>query len=233
MRSLIQELEQKYGKNSITIFRNWQKMEGKVSDFKNHQRFSLRCLSQGITPVSLWLKNLSRTQRGEGIIKRAQKQLLSKRIRNINYKIERYHHDKCMYKKQLEEILQHDQEMWNACNEEIQKRRELRHQRVMYRQMSKFNRLLYGRKKQEQGGCSNKDDCKDQGQHIDKAKKWVINLSSIPLTKEQESLLAHGPNFVITPKKPPLGDYISNIEKACQSLDTNTAEELRSEVNRY
>ena len=57
-----------------------------------------------------------------------------------------------------------------------------------------------------------------------------IRLSSIPLAKEQESLLAHRPNFVITQKKPPLGDYISNIEKACQSLDTNTAEELRSEV---
>ena len=207
-------------------------MEGKVSNFKNHQRFSLRCLSQGITPVNLWLKNLTRTQRGEGIIKRAEKQLLNERIRNINYKIERYHHDKCMYKKQVEEILQHDQEMWNACNEEIQKRRELRHQRVMDRQMSKFNRLLYGQKKQEQGGHSNKDDHKDQGQHIDKAKKWVINLSSIPLTKEQESLLAHGPNFANTPKKPPLGDYISNIEKVCQSLDTNLAEELRSEVYR-
>ena len=96
-------------------------MEGKVSDFKNHQRFSLRCLSQGVTPVSLRLKNLTRTQRGEGIIKRAERQLLNKRIRNINYKIERYHHDKCMYKKQLEEILQHDQEMWNACQEEVQK----------------------------------------------------------------------------------------------------------------
>ena len=114
MRSLIQVLEQKYGKNSIAIFKNWEKIEGKVSNFKNHQRFSLRCLSQGVTPVGLWLKNLTRTQRGEGIIKRAEKQLLNERIRNINYKIEMYHHDKCMYKKQLEEILQHDQEMRNA-----------------------------------------------------------------------------------------------------------------------
>ena len=36
----------------------------------------------------------------------------------------------------------------------------------------------------------------------------------------------------ITPKRPPLGEYISNIEKACQSLDTHTTEELRSEVYR-
>ena len=216
MRNLIHVLEQEYGKTSIGIFRNWEKMEGKVSNFKNHRRFSLRCLSQGVTPVSLRLKNLTRTQRGEGIIKRAERQLLNKRIRNINYKIERFHHDKCMYKKQLEEILQHDQEMWNACQQEVQKRREIRHQRVMERQMSKFDRLLYGQKRQEQGGHSNKEDRLDQG-HTDKTKKWVINLSSIPLTKEQESLLAHGPNFAITPKKPPVGDYITNIEKVPKS----------------
>ena len=232
MRSLTKVLDQKYGKNTIAIFRNWEKTEGRVSDFKNHWRFLLRCLSQGVTPVSLQLKNLTRTQRGEGIIRRAEKQLLNERIWNINFKLERYHHDKYMYKKELEDILKYDQELWNACKEEIEKRREMRHKKVMERQMSKFNRLSYGWKKQEQGGHSNNDDCLDQGPGIERVKKWVINLSSIPLTKEQESLLAYGPNFVITPKKPPLGEYISNIEKACQSLDTNMAEELRSEVYR-
>ena len=43
-----------------------------------------------------------------------------------------------------QEILQDDQEMWNVCWEEVLKRKELRHQRVMERQMSKFDRLLYG-----------------------------------------------------------------------------------------
>ena len=233
MRNLIHILEEKYGKNSIGIFRNWEKMEGKVSDFKNHRRCLLRCLSQGVTPVSLRLKNLTRTQKGDGIIKRAEKQLLNERIRNINYKIEKYQHDKHMYEKQLQEILQDDQVMWNANKEEVLKRKELRHQKVLNRQISKFERLIQGQKKQEQGGCSNKDDCTDQGQLIDKVKKkWVINLSSIPLTKQQENLLSHGPNFAISPKKPLLGDYILNIEKACQSLDTNMAEELRSEVYR-
>ena len=30
--------------------------------------------------------------------------------------------------------------------------------------------------------------------------RWVINMSKIPLTEAQENLLAHGPNFVITPR---------------------------------
>ena len=102
----------------------------------------------------------------------------------------------------------------------------------MKRQISKFERLIQERKKQEQGGHSNIDDHTDQGQPDKINKNWVINLSSIPLTKEQENLLSHGPNFAISSKKPSLGDYILNIEKACQSLDTNMAEELRSEAYR-
>ena len=50
-------------------------------------------------------------------------------------------------------------------------------------------------------------------------KKWVINLSSSPLTQAPASLLAHGPGYAVTPKHPPYGDYILAIEKACSTLD--------------
>ena len=79
----------------------------------------------------MWLENLTRTQRGEGIIQKAEKQLLNERIRNINYILEWYQHDKHMYKEELEDLIKHDQELWNACQEETEKRRELRHKRVM------------------------------------------------------------------------------------------------------
>ena len=59
-----------------------------------------------------------------------------------------------------------------------------------------------------------------------------VNLPSVPLTKDQESLLEHWPNFAVTPQRPPYGEYIKAIETACQSLDTNSAEELRSDVYR-
>ena len=61
-------------------------------------------------------------------------------------------------------------------------------------------------------------------------KKWVINLSSSPLTQAQASLLAHGPGYAVTPRHPPYGDYIVAIEKACSTLDQNRAEELRAEI---
>ena len=60
--------------------------------------------------------------------------------------------------------------------------------------------------------------------------KWVINLSSSPLTQVQASLLAHGPGYAVTPRHPPYGDYIAATEKACSTLDQNRAEELRAEI---
>ena len=209
-------------------------MEGKISKFKNHQRFSLRCLDKGLVPVSLRLKNLIRTQKGEDIIHKAEKQLLNEGIRNISYTLECYEHERYMYQNELKDLI--DQEMWNACMAKIERVKELRHRRFMERQISKFNRLLLEKNHKDQGGCSNhlSGHSNQQGPEINRntTKKWVINLSSIPLTQEQESLLEHGPNFVVTPQKPPYGEYITSIERACHSLDSNTVEELRSDIYR-
>ena len=62
--------------------------------------------------------------------------------------------------------------------------------------------------------------------------KWVMNLSSKPLTPAQRSVLAKGSNFVVTPKQPPNLEYITAIEAACTKLSQQDAEELRAEVNR-
>ena len=60
----------------------------------------------------------------------------------------------------------------------------------------------------------------------------MINLSNTPLTEDQETLLKHGPNFAITPRRPPYEEYIKAIETACLSLDVKLAEELRSDMYR-
>ena len=48
--------------------------------------------------------------------------------------------------------------------------------------------------------------------------KWVINMSSTPLTEAQKQLLAHGPNFTISPRNPPIVEYIAAVEQTFQSL---------------
>ena len=66
----------------------------------------------------------------------------------------------------------------------------------------------------------------------DKTKEntWVKNLSSTPLTQAQNRALAHGPNFAVVPRSPPVGEYIMVIEHACNQLRQGKAEELRGEI---
>ena len=61
--------------------------------------------------------------------------------------------------------------------------------------------------------------------------KWVINLSSKPLTKAQRSVLAKGLNFAVSQKHPPYLEYITAIEAACTKLKQHDAEELRADIN--
>ena len=70
-----------------------------------------------------------------------------------------------------------------------------------------------------------------QGSSIEEPNpKWVINLSSKPLTQAQRSVLAKGPNFVVTPRHPPNLEYITAIETACTKLSQQDAEELRADI---
>ena len=60
--------------------------------------------------------------------------------------------------------------------------------------------------------------------------KWVINISSKPLTPYQEKLLDHGPNYAIVPKDPPIIQYVAAVEHACTRLEEGKVEEFRVQV---
>ena len=101
----------------------------------------------------------------------------------------------------------------------------------MYMYSSNSSRYMY---QQDTDTDQDRDtnQVQDSDPDQDQKKKWVINLSDVPLTPMQEAVLAHGPNFAVTPKNLPIVEYITPLEVACQKLNTNTAEELRSEVYR-
>ena len=62
--------------------------------------------------------------------------------------------------------------------------------------------------------------------------KWVINLSSKPLTRAQRSVLVKGPNFAISPRHPPNLECIMAIESVCTKLGQQDAVKLMAEINR-
>ena len=49
-------------------------------------------------------------------------------------------------------------------------------------------------------------------------KKWVINLSSKPLTNGKQSLLQKGPKFAVCSPKVPLTEYIAVTKNSAMSL---------------
>ena len=52
-------------------------------------------------------------------------------------------------------------------------------------------------------------------------KKWVINLSSKPLTDGEQSLLQKGPKFVVSSSRVPLTEYIAVTKRICDELGEN------------
>ena len=74
---------------------------------------------------------------------------------------------------------------------------------------------------EKQDGHSNIQDEQEE-----KDRKWVINASDIPLKEAQEKLPAHGPNYAVVPKHPPILEGIISMEKTGQKMVKVEAEEL-------
>ena len=115
--------------------------------------------------------------------------------------LNRLKHDTYMYQNKLSAIISED--LMKQSIEFIKEHREARHKTVMERQIKKYNKLwaqkyesgIYSTNSGNgTGGCSNQDK-------ID-TKRWVVNLSQQPLSQAQETVLAHRPNFAVTPKTP-------------------------------
>ena len=218
MRSLHSYITREYGIENVKLFQRWEKLECKMANFKNHRRFSLRCLDQDVIPVSIRMKTNVKTPRGLYIVKRAERALLSERIRSVNNIINmmKMQIDTCM--DQLKTCL--DDRAMEECKLFINNMKELRHN-TLVRQLHKFDRLCHKNKiqgghsnyQQKQDGCSN---IREEGEEKDQ--KWVINTSDTPLTEAQEKLLAHGPNYAVVPKHPPIIEVITSIEKTCQNM---------------
>ena len=91
------------------------------------------------------------------------------------------------------------------------------------------NRYMYRQSSTEKPGLTSTTTAtKTVAQNL--RSRWVINMSKKPLTEAQENLLAHESNLAITPRNPPIGEYIAAVEQTCQKMAHGQAEELRAEV---
>ena len=102
-----------------------EQLEKKITNYCNHRRFTLKCLGQKVTPVSLRLSKRSNIKTLRGI-----KIILNNTIDVcINLK------GTCM--KDLKELI--NDELYEKCHDFIKKIREHRHKTIQERQVRKFN----------------------------------------------------------------------------------------------
>ena len=137
--NLHQFIRRDYGQNAVIELRNKENIEKKISRFRNHRVFTLRCKDQGLTPPSLRLKCPINTHNARQIVQRAEKQLLRERIRVINHKLTDFN---LQNTKGESDLISRDypNNVQQRISRHLEKSRETEFQNVRARQQKKLDR---------------------------------------------------------------------------------------------
>ena len=122
------------------MFRDWERLQLRASDYKNHKIFTLRCLHKELIPVSIKLKSTLKTERARKIIRKADKDLLQARIKAINSILDNIAKQTEECRSQLASII--SAQRLRECQGFIDKVGEIRFTKVKERQSNKYNILL-------------------------------------------------------------------------------------------
>ena len=139
MRNLHQLLLQEDGIEAWRLFRLWEKLQLRASEYKNHRIFTLRCIHNDLVPSSIKLKSTLKTTRANQILRKAEKDLLQARVKSINFILDQI-------SKQLEECRSKlativSTQKLRECQGFIDKVSETRFNKVKLRQLNKLNLL--------------------------------------------------------------------------------------------
>ena len=186
------------------------------------------------------------SQGARKIIEKAEKQLLQDRVRCINKTTEESGNTIINSRSRLMSTVTNATDL-DWCSKFIDKVKEDRYGKVKERQVRKLNNLIsksnnnsnkainnYNRLGQR-NHANNSDRANNKANQLqaNNNNKWVINLSKTNLTEGQESVLAKGPNFSITPKYIHNVDYIRAVESMSSKLKEEDAVELRLDINTF
>ena len=140
MRNLHQILLQEYGLEVRHLFRDWEKLQLRETDYKNHRIFTLRCLHKDLVPVSIKLKSTLKRDRAKKIVRKTEKDLIQARIKSINSTLNNVAKQTEECRSQLVSII--STERLRECQGFIDKVGEIRFNKVKLRQIKKFQNLV-------------------------------------------------------------------------------------------
>ena len=126
------------------MFRDWERLWLRASDYKNHRIFTLRCLHKDLITVSIKLKSTLKTVKGRQIIRKAEKDLLQARVKAINSILDNVAKQTEECRTQLASII--SAQRLRECQGFVDKVSEIRFTKVRQRQLNKFNILINKKK---------------------------------------------------------------------------------------
>ena len=131
---------QEDGIEAQRLFRLWEKLRLRASEYKNHRIFTLRCLHNDLIPTSIKLKSTLKSTRANKILRKAEKELLQTRVKSINYILDNTSQQLEECRSQLASII--SAQRLRECQDFIDKVGEIRFNKVKQRQLNKFNLLI-------------------------------------------------------------------------------------------
>ena len=139
MRNLHNILLQEDGIEARRLFRLWEKLRIRASDYRNHRIFTLRCLHSDLIPVSIKLKSTIKSTRAKQILRKAEKELLQARIKSINFILDSTSQQLEECRSKLAAII--STQKLRECQDFVDKVSENRFNKVKQRQINKLNLL--------------------------------------------------------------------------------------------
>ena len=122
------------------LFRDWERLRLRETDYTNHRIFTLRCLHKDLVPVSIKLKSTLKTDGAKKIVRKAEKDLIQARIKSINSILNNVAKQPEECRSQLVSII--STERLRECQGFIDKVGEIRFNKVKLRQITKFQNLV-------------------------------------------------------------------------------------------
>ena len=133
MRNLHKIISDQYGIEALHLLGDWEKLQIRDSDYRNHRIYTLRCINKGITPVSIRLKTTVRTKKATKTIGKAERDLLQARVKSINSLLDNNTIQRYLCRSQLAFII--STTSIQKCQELINMVREFRYLKVRERQI--------------------------------------------------------------------------------------------------
>ena len=145
MRNLHKIILEQHGMEALQLFKDWERIQIRDCEYRNHRIFTLRCITKGLVPVSIKLRTTIRTEKARKIIRKVERHLLQARVKSINSLLGYNTKQRELCRSQLVSIL--STSTMNGFQLFIDKISKFKYLKVRERQIIKFNRLLQKRKK--------------------------------------------------------------------------------------